>query len=49
MPVHRIARKEDLDNKVGALERKGETVVQVIDWSNGWIVVTSKSPKVETR
>lgn len=55
MPVHQAPQGVDsaasLKAIVAAAERAGETVVQVREIGNDWVVVTSKprAPKVKTR
>lgn len=54
MPVHEIRHKSgdptvDLAAAVQALEGAGESIVQVVPWSNGWLLVTSTSDLAAAR
>lgn len=48
MPLHvrnqGIAPVAELEAMVQAAERDGESVVQVIDFANAWLVVTTPAP-----
>jgi hypothetical protein len=46
LPVHRITVDPDnpsagLAAKIEELEHDGESIVQVLSWANGWIIITA--------
>lgn len=54
MPVHRIRHTSsdpvpDLAAAVQAVESAGESIVQVVPWANGWLLVTSASELAAAR